>query len=112
LLDALSEVDARLDVGLSQSEFSDLVGDASVAYSRIEADELAADCLSPGAKLESALNKYSRAASEWDDCIWDDWCTMESIDSQLQRKWSDAAEAIDDAEDLLDDLDPANSNTA
>jgi tetratricopeptide (TPR) repeat protein len=111
LMDALSEVDARLDVGLSQSDFSDLVGDASVAYNRVDADELAGECLSAGAKLETALNKYSRAASEWNDCIWDDWCTMDSIDPQLQRKWSDAADAIEEAEDLLDELDPASSRT-
>lgn len=111
LMDALSEVDARLNVGLSQSEFSDLVGDASVAYSRIDADELSGECLSAGAKLETALNKYSRAASDWNDCIWDDWCTMDSIDPQLQRKWSDATDAIESAEGLLDELDPANART-
>jgi hypothetical protein len=51
----MSTVDARLDVGFSQSEYSDLVGRASVAYSRIDVEDLKGDCLSAGAKLESGF---------------------------------------------------------
>lgn len=59
LADALSDVDARLSVGLTQSDLSDLVGYASVAYKKIDVDQLGTGtCLSAGAKLESALNNY------------------------------------------------------
>lgn len=56
LLDLLSEVDARLDVGMDLDEYSDKVGDASVAYDRIDVGELSDDCvMAVGVHLETAL---------------------------------------------------------
>jgi hypothetical protein len=107
LLDALQVVDARLNVGLSQSELSNLVGSASVAYERINPHDLGVgDCLSSGAKLESALNAYSRSVSTWNDCIFEYSCDLDDIDPRLQRGWSSAGRAVERAEDLLDRLDP------
>lgn len=40
LLNSLQKVDARLDVGLTQSELSDMVGNSSIAYNRIDVDAL------------------------------------------------------------------------
>lgn len=110
LLDALDIVDARLNVGLSQSDLSALVGDASVAYNRIDVDELGTGvCLSAGAKLESAMNAYSKSTSQWSDCIYDYGCDVESIDPNLQAHWSAASRNFAKAESLLDKLDPAKS---
>jgi hypothetical protein len=107
LLDALQVVDARLNVGLSQSELSNLVGNASVQYAKIEVRELGeGDCLSSGAKLEGALNAYTRSVSTWNDCIFDYSCDTDAIDPQLQRAWASAGRGIERAEDLLDRLDP------
>jgi hypothetical protein len=107
LLDALQVVDARLNVGLSQSELSNLVGDASVAYARIDPHELGeGDCLSSGARLETALNAYSRTVDTWNDCIFEYSCDLDDIDPQLQRAWRSASRAVERAEDLLDRLDP------
>lgn len=109
--DDLAEVDARLDVGMSLNEYSDLVSDASVSYSRIDVDNLSGDCLTAGAKLESAFNQYSRAVDTWDDCVWDDWCDTDSIDPRLQRHWRKATDLISEAEGLVDDLDPGRDST-
>ena len=107
LLAALQVVDARLNVGLSQSDLSNLVGNASVEYAKIDARDLGeGDCLSSGAKLESALNAYTRSVSSWNDCIFEYSCDLDDIDPQLQRAWASAGRAIERAEDLLDRLDP------
>lgn len=109
LLDALDIVDARLNVGLSQNDLSDLVGDASVAYNRVDIDELGqGDCLSAGARLETALNAYAASTSRWNDCIYDYGCDMDSIDPFLQAKWSAAGRNTAKAERILDRMDPAN----
>jgi hypothetical protein len=108
LVSAMSTVDARLDVGLSQSEFSDLVGSASIAYSRIDVKKLKGNCLSAGAKLESGFNAYRRVATAWNDCIYDTYCDMDSIDPMMQDNWSAASQAIDRAKTLIHTLDPAN----
>ena len=62
-MDDLSTVDARLDVGVQESEFSDFVGQASVSYNRIDPDKLQGGCLSAAAMLETALQKYIGTAS-------------------------------------------------
>ena len=111
LLDSLDIVDARLNVGISQDDFSDLVGDASVAYNRVDIDELGqGTCLSAGAKLETALNAYATSSSRWNDCIYDYGCDVDSIDPFLQAKWSTAGRNIARAENILDRLDPAKSD--
>lgn len=112
LLNALSEVDARLDVGLSYDEYSDKVGDASVAYSRIAFRELEPDCVSRvGVALENALNKYSAVASDWNDCIYDVYCSDSDLDDRLQPRWAAASRLISRADEQLDSLDPAKSGT-
>lgn len=108
LLRALDEVDARLNVGLNQDEYSRLVGDASVAYNRIDVASLGqGDCLSAGAALEGALNDYSAVASRWDECIYDFYCDIDSIDPMMQRNWAAATRAIAKASRLIDGLDPS-----
>lgn len=107
LMNALQVVDSRLDVGLTQSELSDLVGKASVAYGRITPEELEGDCLSAGAKLESAFNKYNVTVSDWNECIFDYSCDVDSeVLPGMRRAWSQASRAIERAERLMSRLDP------
>ena len=110
-MDDLSTVDARLDVGVQESEFSDLVGQASVSYNRIDTDELQGGCLSAAAMLETALQKYIGTASKWNDCLWDsDYCTTDDIEYQMQRSWSQASTLIDRASKKLEAVDPSNGD--
>jgi cell division protein FtsB len=106
LMDELGAIDAKLDVGQSVGEFGDAVADASVVYSRIDADELSAECVPVGVELESALNKYISVASTWDDCVYDYDCSTDSIQPQMQRKWAAASRQIEKAETALDNLEP------
>lgn len=112
LYDSLSEVDARLDVGLNFDEYTDAVGDASVVYGRIDLDDVeglgdsASQCLDAGIALEKAFNNYSRAATRWNDCIQDFDCNTDSLN--LSREWGVASEEIDKAKEYLDGLDPTD----
>lgn len=109
LVEALNVVDARLNVGLSQDEFSRLVGNASVAYSGIEPSDLApGPCLNAGAKLENALSSYITVGNKWNDCIVDLYCDIDSIDPMMQRNWASASRQIGAAEGQVEKLDPEN----
>lgn len=111
LFDSLQKVDARLAVGLNQSELSGMVGDSSIAYKRIDVDELGTGtCLQVGARLEKAFNAYAGTVSRWNDCIYDDSCDTDALIPSLQRKWAEASRAIEKAGDLLDSLDPHSSS--
>lgn len=108
LMNALTTADARLDVGLSQADLSDLIGKASVAYNRIDIDELGiGDCLRVGAALETAFNQYAGTVSTWNDCIYEPYCDVDDeILPEMQAKWLRASNQLDRAENLLDSLDP------
>jgi hypothetical protein len=100
LLEALGELDSRLDIGLNYSEYGDKVADANVQYDRIDIDQLREnlDCLSGVAvPLEDALNFYSAAYRVWDNCFDRPSCTNEQITPNLQRKWARAAKKVDAA---------------
>jgi hypothetical protein len=107
LMDALQVVDARLDVGLTQSEMSSLVGKASIAYSRIDPKSLDGKCLSAGASLETAFNRYNTTVSDWNECIYDYACDVDAdVLPGMQRAWAKASGTIAKAERLISQLDP------
>lgn len=99
-LDALMVVDARLDVGLNVDELGDLAGKASVEENQIDEVPEVGFCEDAKQSLDDALWAYSNTASDWDDCIWDDWCDPES-DIDLQTPWADASAAIEDAQEYM-----------
>lgn len=99
-LDALEELDGRLNVGLTQSAYSERVGDVSVAYSRLDPDDLGAEganCLETGSLLEDAFNAYVSANTRWSDCFQQSGCTTDSIISVLRGHWSTAHDKIVEA---------------
>lgn len=111
LLHTLQKVDARLDVGLNQGDLSDLVGNASIAYNRMDVDELGTGtCLLVAVQLENAFNDYTGTVSRWNDCIFDYDCDTDAITPGLQAKWLHASRAIERAESRLDTLDPDSPN--
>ncbi len=100
---ALQELDSRLDIGLNFQEYSERVGDARVAYDRVDAEDLDASCIEHvGVPAEDAMNAYIEANSTWNDCISDPDCSNDSIATELQAKWAEATELIEEAKDGLD----------
>jgi hypothetical protein len=102
LLGTLNEIDSRLDIGLSQTEYADFVGDASVVYDAIPFRRLTADCIDAAVHLENAFNHYITANSDWDDCIWDFDCDVErDVLSGMRIEWDDASRQLDKVERKL-----------
>lgn len=111
LFNSLQKVDARLDVGLNQSDLSTMVGDASIAYNRIDIDELGSGtCLMVGVRLEKAFRAYAGTVSDWNDCIYDYGCDTDALTPSLQAEWLKASNAIDKASHLLGSLDPHSAS--
>jgi hypothetical protein len=108
LLNSLSDVDARLDVGLSQADLSNMVGGSSITYNRINIHSLGrGTCLAAGAQLETAFNDYNGTVQRWSTCIFDYSCDVDSdILPSMQVKWAAAARSISRAQHLLSTLDP------
>jgi len=85
LLDALGELDSRLDVGLSYAEYGDYLGDLKVAYDDAEFDEADYQCIaSVGVPAERAVNQYFKAYNIWDECFGDFDCSVESVEPLMQ----------------------------
>jgi hypothetical protein len=115
-LESMKTVNARLNVGITQATFSDLVGAASVAHDSLDLENIRAhtngECLEGGATLEHALNKYISAVNIWNDCLYEDYsCDLDQIDPQLQLKWTTATTLIEKAEAKLDSADPADGGS-
>lgn len=99
--DALFDLNSRLDVGLNFSAYSERVGDAKVAYDRIDIDALDAACITVAAKAEDAYNAYADAYNTWNACIGDTNCDNDSITPDLQDDWAKASTLLDEVEDAL-----------
>lgn len=105
LLDQLSEVNARLDVGMTFRDYSDTVSDISVEYSKADSNDLGIDCLGRVAvPAESAVREHVRAARKWSNCFDDLDCDPETVD--LQSYWARATSKTIDASDALASLEP------
>lgn len=105
LLRALQNTDSRLTVGMSFDDYSDQVGEISVAYDRVPLGQLRPACITgPGIKAEKAFNSYTEAYNEWNECIGDLYCDMDSIDSNLQDSWAKATRQLNGARSSLVDL--------
>lgn len=102
LVSTLEDLNSRLAVGLSFSDYSTRVGDVRVAYDRIDANKLDSLCISlVGKPGEDAFNAYVTAYNTWNDCIGNVDCSTDSIDSQLQAQWSIATNLITQIKALL-----------
>jgi hypothetical protein len=96
-LNSISDLDSRLDVGLSFDEYSSAVGDANVEHDRVVPSSLHGNCLSAAAADESALNFYINAENTWSDCFSNDYCTTDQIEPQLQKQWAKASTKDEEA---------------
>jgi hypothetical protein len=101
LVDALSELNSRLNIGLSYDEYGDKVADVRVAYDDVgfsDADPEDLDCISEvGIPAEKALNTYASAYRTWNKCFESFSCDNDDITPVLQRRWSRATIQVDQA---------------
>jgi hypothetical protein len=93
LMSALQRVEGRVDVGLNEHDYSEVVGEAAAADSQA-AEAIAKHdfaCYGVGTKAENALGEYGHAVKEWRECIESYSCETSSIDPTLQERWTHAA---------------------
>jgi hypothetical protein len=105
-LEVLQELNSRLGVGVQFDTYLDLVGDVRVEYDQLP--DLEQECLfEVGFPAETALRRYIAAANIWNECIGNLGCEFDSIEPDLQEKWAQAAELIEDAQEGLEGMGPA-----
>jgi len=103
LLAALQEIDSRLDIGMTIADYGQRLGDAKVAYDRIDFGSLEPGCVSSvGVPLENAFNEYIDAYQAWDSCIDRVTCRLSSVEPELQDHWAAASDYIDEAAAALE----------
>lgn len=109
---ALSEIDSRLSVGLNYAEYGDRLGDAQVAYDRIDIEglqEISPACLSAAVPLENAYNDYLDVLQLWGDCIDDYDCDFSEGETnrKAQNGWNRAGKALEKSETKLGAMTPS-----
>jgi hypothetical protein len=115
LVEAVGELDSRLDIGMTYSDYTSEVSDLKVSYDSIDwdlDDELEPEdtltCINEvGLPAEKALNEYAKATRIWGECMDDLYCSNDSIEPSLQRRWRRASSNADNATDALDELQDA-----
>lgn len=100
---AVRDISARLDVGMSESDLSDAAGKASVQRSRVDTAALSPACQYAFGQADDALTTYAATVSDWNDCIWsDDDCDPDDPeDLDLQTPWAEATSSITEAYDAM-----------
>ena len=95
-VDALTEVDGRLDLGIDFNEYRGLISKAHVAYARIPWSQIADPCLSSvGVPSEKAMNEYTVAYNIWAKCIAALNCGRgAAADRQMQFRWRRARQNL------------------
>ena len=103
LLEALKQIDGRLDVGLTSADLGNRLGDVAVAYNDIPFRQLAPECVDRvGIPLEDAYNEYTKSKTKWDACIQDFSCSVEGPKlAELRRHWTKASQQIARADGVL-----------
>jgi len=110
LIDELSELSSRINVGMNNADYTSKLGDVQIAYDQLDIAEQDADCThSVGVPAEETLNHFIKAANAWDECIEDIDC--EDAEPTLQKHWTRASISLEEAESGLSDMQPGPLST-
>lgn len=102
LVEALQDLNSRLNIGLTYADYGERVGDVRVLYDRIHFATLGPNCVNKvGIPAEDAMNDYIKAYQTWNACIEETGCSTDSIESKLQTQWSKATTKINEAATAL-----------
>ena len=104
VLDAESNLNSHLDVGMNYHDYTSAVGDVKAAYDQTPIHQMDFQCLASGVHAEAALNAYVKAAGIWDKCFSDINCNVDSIKPQLQKQWGKASSELQGAQSALQNL--------
>ena len=111
--DKMLNISARLDTGVNQSEFTTLLGDASVALTKTDVDAIRADEYCRGkvmVPLVKAFQTYDESNTTWRDCIADYNCNLQRDKMPgIQKKWAQASVGVNIGKVMLADYRPQPS---
>jgi hypothetical protein len=102
-IDALREMDSRLNIGLNYGDYGDFLGDVQVEYDKVDIEGAAAipGCIDVAADAEKAFNAYIKASNIWQKCFEDLDCDNDEITPRLQQHWSKATRLLEDVDEAL-----------
>jgi hypothetical protein len=101
---ALKALNSRLDIGLTESDYTRELGNISVIYHEIDFNSLSPQCLVPGVNAEKAFNDYIDASNAWSKCFASLTCTNAKVRPKLQSFWAAATRQLDKANTELQKL--------
>jgi hypothetical protein len=100
---ALAGLKDSLAVGVTDSEYTQRIGDVEVPYSGVEWMGMSAHCRQVGVKAQDALNEHLQSAEGWGRCIEDaPECDDEANSSMLHARWHAAERDLQAAEARLE----------
>lgn len=92
------DLDARLDVGMTQADYSKEVGSVNVKFEAIPNHSIPpGNCNQALKHAFAAQHAYIVADQKWDHCITDYACAMSSVTPVLHAKWAKAHTAVTNA---------------
>lgn len=113
-LRTLHNVDSRLSIGMTQTEYSDALGEVQIAYDRLNLRRADVSCVSQvGIPAEKAFNQYVKANNRWSDCIVDLYCDLDAdAMPAIQERWARATVLLDRADRNLRNLGQTGSSVS
>ncbi len=99
---AMQDLGSHLDVGVVQRDYAAEVGDVNATYDRLEAKHPATPCQPVVRALGEAMDAYSEASSEWNECIFSE--EEECAEVSVPEFWAEARVAIAKGKKLLNSL--------
>lgn len=113
-MSASKALNTRLSVGMIFADYTKTVGEVKVKLDKIETlvqrkpMPLSPKCLAVAAKLESAINKWADALEQWNDCIGEFDCDIDTgtHHDAMQADWTRASTLMDQATTKLSRMKP------
>ena len=102
VLAAMQNLGSHLDVGVVQRDYATEVGDVKSTYDRLTGKHSATPCQPVVRALGEAMDAYTEASSEWNECIFSE--EEECAEASVQELWSKADVAIARGKHLLSSL--------
>jgi IS1 family transposase len=90
--DALSVIEATMNTGANQQDYSNLVAQASVESSKVDDAAVTRNHCANRKALDTALADYAAVNIYWNDCITSYYCTPS--ESKMSKVWQHASKIL------------------
>jgi hypothetical protein len=95
VIDGLSEIDTKTDVGVNYDEYSEIVTEVTTEADILDKKNFGEDCETLIENdIQDVLETYSDISNEWNDCLYDYYCEL-GYDFVPSDRWIEASSDID-----------------